>query len=87
MTATPNSQPASVANGGATTKAKERQKPIRRFPLQFHFAVSTAMNNSLLRMTGAGALLAAADVGRLALHAYCAANDPEYLRELQQQGN
>jgi hypothetical protein len=60
---------------------KERPKPIERFPQKFHFAISNAMNDSLKRLTGGNSLLAEADIGRLALHAYLLQNDPYYARQ------
>jgi DNA-binding FadR family transcriptional regulator len=82
MSAETDIQVAGAAPNGAGTKAKGRQKPITRFPLQFHFAISRAMNNSILRLTAGNSLLAAADIGRLALHNYLLANDPGYQREI-----
>jgi hypothetical protein len=61
---------------------KPRPKPIERFPFKFHCAITKAMNDSLKRLAGGGALLAEADIGRLALHAYLLQNDPHYARQL-----
>jgi hypothetical protein len=35
-------------------------------------------------MTGSNSLLAESDIGRLALHHYLSANDPLYVRAMQQ---
>jgi len=64
----------------ATTTARKRQTPAVRFPARFHMAISIPMADSLRRLTGGNALLAEADIGRLALHSYLVANDPQYAR-------
>ena len=72
----------------ARTKAKPRRaKPIERFPLKFHFAVSVAMGESLKRLTGSNSLLSESDIGRLALHAYLLTNDRQYARTMQGSAN
>lgn len=83
MSAEPNTQRAATASNGAPTKAKRRQGPISRFPLQCHMAITEEMNHSLLRLTGKGSLLTQSDIARLALHAYLMANDAQYVREIQ----
>jgi hypothetical protein len=46
-------------------------------------AISIPMAESLQRLTGGNALLAEADIGRLALHSYLVANDPHYARVMR----
>jgi len=78
----PNMQSAASAADVARPKAKVRQKAIARFPYQAHAGITVAMNRSLERLTGGNALLAQADVIRMALHGYLLQNDPAYHREL-----
>jgi hypothetical protein len=77
-----NTPPPNVAQGDAKPAAKRRHKPIERFPLRFHCAITVAMGNSLHRMTGSNSLLSESDVGRLALHNYLLSNDPLYVRQM-----
>jgi hypothetical protein len=80
---TPNTPSPNAAQVGAPLVAKKpRAKPIERFPLRFHCAITNAMGDSLKRLTGGNALLAESDIGRLALHAYLMANDPYYARAM-----
>jgi hypothetical protein len=79
---TPNTPSPNAAQGGTKPAAKRRHKPIERFPLRFHCAITIAMGNSLHRLTGSNCLLSESDVGRLALHNYLLANDPAYLRAM-----
>jgi hypothetical protein len=74
---TPNTQATKPSAQAAETKAR---KPSVRFPARFHMAISIPMADSLRRLTGGNALLAEADIGRLALHSYLVANDPQYAR-------
>jgi hypothetical protein len=76
----PNTQPTKPSTQAATTTATKRQAPTVRFPARFHMAISIPMADSLRRLTGGNALLAEADIGRLALHSYLVANDPHYAR-------
>jgi hypothetical protein len=78
----PNTPVANAAQGGTKPAAKTRHRPIERFPLRFHCAITLAMGNSLRRMTGSNSLLGESDVGRLALHNYLLSNDPMYVREM-----
>jgi hypothetical protein len=82
-TTTPNTPIANPAQGGPNPTAKTRQKPIERFPLRFHCAITIAMGDALKRMTGSNCLLSESDVGRLALHNYLLSNDPLYVRAMQ----
>jgi len=77
---TPNTQSTKPSTQAATTAARKRQTPAVRFPARFHMAISIPMADSLRRLTGGNALLAEADIGRLALHSYLVANDPHYAR-------
>jgi hypothetical protein len=79
---TPNTPSPNVAQVGTKPAAKPRHKPIERFPLRFHCAITLAMGNSLHRLTGSNSLLGESDVGRLALHNYLLSNDPMYVREM-----
>jgi len=81
-TARPDTQSAQPQTQSAATKARKRQSPVVKFPGRFHMAITGAMINSLRRLTGGNSLLAEADIGRLALHAYLLANDPMYEREI-----
>jgi hypothetical protein len=69
--------------GASTTAKKPRAKPIERFPLKFHFAITIAMGDALKRLTGGHALVSESDIGRLALHSYLLANDPHYARAMR----
>jgi len=82
MTTAPDTQSATAAPTAARTVAKQRAKPIERFPLRYHFAITVAMGDALKRLTGGNALLSESDVGRLALHSYLMANDPVYFRTM-----
>ena len=73
--------------GASTTAKKPRAKPIERFPLKFHYAITIAMGNSLKRLTGDNSLLSESDIGRLALHNYLLANDPLYIRAMRGNGS
>jgi hypothetical protein len=84
--ATPDTQPAKPVGDGPTTGAKRRQSSIVKFPLRFHCAITSAMGDSLRRLTGSNSLLAEADIGRLALHSYLTANDPQYVRAMNNGG-
>ena len=79
----PDTQPAKASTPSATTKARKRQTPAVRFPARFHMAISIPMAESLQRLTGGNALLAEADIGRLALHSYLVVNDPHYARVMR----
>ena len=79
---TPDTPSPHAAQGGTKPVAKTRHKPIERFPLRFHCAITIAMGNSLHRLTGSNCLLSESDVGRLALHNYLLANDPLYVRAM-----
>jgi hypothetical protein len=84
MDATANTPSTTPAPDRASTKAKVRHRAVVKFPLRFHCAISLAMGDSLRRMTGSNSLLAESDIGRLALHHYLSANDPLYVRAMQQ---
>jgi hypothetical protein len=73
--------------GTSTTAKKARAKAIERFPLKFHYAITIAMGDSLKRLSGNNSLLSESDIGRLALHAYLTANDPQYVRAMRGNGN
>jgi hypothetical protein len=78
-----NTSVASAAQASTKPAAKSRHKPIERFPLRFHCAITIAMGDALKRMTGSNCLLSESDVGRLALHNYLLSNDPLYVRAMQ----
>jgi len=80
MSMQPNTPSPSPAQVGAKPAAKRRHKPIERFPLRFHCAITLAMGDALKRMTGGNSLLSESDIGRLAIHAYLLGNDPHYAR-------
>jgi len=85
---TPNTATPNAAQVGPDTVAKgARAKPIERFPLRFHCAITIAMGNSLKRLTGHNCLLSESDVGRMALHNYLLANDPHYVRAMRGNGS
>jgi hypothetical protein len=86
MSALTDPQAAAAAPAAARNPAKQRAKPIERFPLKYHFAITLAMGDSLKRLTGCNALLSESDVGRLALHSYLLANDPIYFRTVNSNG-
>ena len=87
MTIAPDAQSATATPTAARTPAKQRAKPIERFPLKFHFAITLAMGDALKRLTGDNALLSESDIGRLALHSYLLANDPLYVRVISNGSN
>jgi hypothetical protein len=78
-----NTESAGPAPAVASIKAKARQKAIVKFPCRFHCAITAAMAESLARMTGGNALLSESDIGRLALHSYLLANDPQYTKQMR----
>jgi hypothetical protein len=78
----PNTPSPTTAQVGAKPAAKRRPKPIERFPLRFHCAISIPMGDALKRLTGNNSLLSESDVGRLALHNYLLSNDPLYVRAM-----
>jgi hypothetical protein len=82
MSVEPNTPSPSAAPAGAAPAAKKRHTAIERFPLRFHCAITPAMGEALKRLTGGNSLLAESDIGRLALHGYLLANDPQYARVL-----
>jgi hypothetical protein len=82
MSALTDPQAATAAPAAARNPAKRRAKPIERFPLKFHFAITLAMGDALKRLTGSNALLSESDIGRLALHSYLLSNDPLYVRAM-----
>jgi len=85
---TPNTPSPSAAPVAAKPVAKVRQKPIERFPLRFHCAITMPMGDSLKRLCGGkSALLSESDIGRLALHGYLLANDPYYARAMGRNPN
>jgi hypothetical protein len=68
----------------ASTEAKKpRSKAIVKFPVKFHFQITDAMADALSRLTGHNSLLNESDIGRLALHSYLCANDPQYVAALR----
>jgi hypothetical protein len=77
-----NTASPSAAQVGTKPAAKKRHTPIERFPLRFHCAITIAMGDSLKRLTGDNSLLSESDVGRMALHGYLLANDPQYVRAM-----
>jgi hypothetical protein len=88
MSMTPNTLPPIATQVSAPLAAKKpRAKPIERFPLRFHCAITIAMGEALKRLTGGNALLAESDIGRLALHGYLMANDPYYARAMRGDGH
>jgi hypothetical protein len=80
---TPNTPSPNTAQGEARLAAKRRHKPIERFPLRFHYAITPAMGDALKRLTGNNSLKAEADVGRDALHYYLLQVDQIYARTFQ----
>jgi len=87
MSAQADTHAAAAAPTAARPVANQRAKPIERFPLKFHFAITLAMGDALKRLTGSNALLSESDNGRLALHSYLLANDPLYVRALNGGGH
>jgi hypothetical protein len=79
MSAITDTQPVTSPASAAKT---ERRKRIEKFPLKYHFAITAAMGDALRRLTGSNSLLSESDIGRLALHSYLLANDPQYVRAL-----
>jgi hypothetical protein len=84
MDTAPHTPSATPAPDRASTKAKVRHKAIVKFPVRFHCAITIEMGNSLRRLTGSNSLMSESDVGRMALHGYLLANDPYYVRAMQQ---
>jgi hypothetical protein len=82
----PNTPSPTTAQVGAKPAAKTRSKPIERFPLRFHCAITIAMGEAFKDSTGNNSLLSESDIGRLALHAWFLANNPKYAR-LMANGN
>jgi hypothetical protein len=80
MDTTPNTPSLTSAQASAKLTAKSRHKPIERFPLRFHCAITIAMGDALKQSTGDNSLLSESDIGRLALHSWFMANNPRYAR-------
>jgi hypothetical protein len=86
MTAPLATQPNTGAPLGepAATKKKRPEK----YPVKFHLSITSAMNDSLARMSGgANSIATAAQFGRLALHTFLLANDPVYARVVGANGH
>ena len=80
-TATANGPAAPVREPAAKVKPKAATR-VSRFPYQFHFAISPAMQRSLERLTGHNSLWDSAQIGRLSLHSWLLQNDPQYHAEV-----
>jgi hypothetical protein len=80
MDTTPNTPSPASAQASTKLAAKSRHKPIERFPLRFHCAITIAMGDALKQSTGDNSLLSESDIGRLALHSWFMANNPRYAR-------
>jgi hypothetical protein len=87
MDTTPNTPSPTSAQASTKLAAKSRHKPIERFPLRFHCAITSAMGDALKRLTGNHSLLSESDVGRLALHSYLLSADSHYARLMRGGGN
>jgi hypothetical protein len=83
----PNTPLPTSTQAGTRPAAKTRHKPIERFPLRFHCAITSAMGDALKRLTGNHSLLSESDVGRLALHSYLLSADGHYARLMRGGGN
>jgi hypothetical protein len=76
-----NGPAAPVREPAAKVKPKAATR-ISRFPYQFHFAISPAMQRSLERLTGHNSLWDSAQIGRLSLHSWLLQNDMQYHEEV-----
>jgi hypothetical protein len=79
---TPNTPSPKAAQVDARPAARTRPKPIERFPLRFHCAITPAMHDGLKELTGGNSLMSESDIGRLALHSYLLANSRRYHRAM-----
>jgi len=77
---TRNTPPPNAAQGDAKPAAKRRNKPIERFPLRHHCAITLAMGEAFKELSGGNSLLSESDVTRLALHAWFMNNSRRYVR-------
>jgi hypothetical protein len=77
MDAPANTPPPVAGTNGPGTKARTRQTPIVRFPIQLRINITPAMNASLEQLSRR-LLLPKGTIGRIALMTYLAANDPSY---------
>ena len=77
-----------AATAAALRPAAENSKSSGKYPHKFHYSISHEMAASLQRLTsGPAGLLREVDIGRLALHHYLLANDPNYARAIGMKGN
>ena len=76
-TAAANGPAAPVREPAAKVKTSQGgHSGISRFPYQFHFAISPAMQRSMERLTGTNSLWNSAQIGRLSLHSWLLAERP-----------
>ena len=61
---------------------RARALSVSRWPFQFHYSISPAMQESIERLSGQNSLMTAAQIGRLSLHVWLAQNDPAYAKTL-----
>jgi hypothetical protein len=76
--------PTAAALNTATAEkapAASKKRP-EKYPAKFHLSITTAMDQSLQRLSSANSLATGAQIGRLALHLYLLANDPLYKRAM-----
>jgi hypothetical protein len=68
-------------------KAKPKARRISRYPFQFHYAISPAMQRSIERLSGINSLMDAAQIGRVSLHVWLAQNDSQCRDEVSGNSN
>jgi len=69
-----------AGQNGAPAKAKRHNSRIVRYPIQVRVNITTAMNDSLARISRR-LMIPEGIVGRIALIQYLASNDREYREE------
>jgi hypothetical protein len=62
-------------------KPERPRRPIKH-PVQYHFTISLAMNESVTRLTKNNPTMTPSSLGRAALHIYLMGNDPQYVAAL-----
>jgi hypothetical protein len=74
----------------AFTPVKPKRKPrvvISRYGAMLRFDVTPAIARSIARMSPPKGPMTQSAICRMAMHLYCAQNDPEYAKELREDSN
>jgi len=85
-TAAPHPQPAKPVAAPSRLATSKARHTSDDFPVAFHFSISIEMGESLARLSALPAKLVhgrEVDIGRRSLHQYLIANDPQYVRAMQ----